>query len=133
MTEYRVTARRIDSHGSLAAAKRAEVVLDTDLAGRQDAMNPVELLLSALAACMLKGIERVTPMLTFQIDGAAVSLEALRQDAPPKLTLIRYEIVVDSDESDQRLDLLHRNILKYGTISNTLGGAVPLEGTLRRR
>lgn len=133
MTEYRVTARRTDSHGSLAKAKQAEVVLDTDLAGRQDAMNPVELLLSALAACMLKGIERVTPMLKFRIDGAEVSLEAVRQDAPPKLTLIRYEIVVDSDESDQRLDLLHRNILKYGTISNTLGGAVPLEGTLRRR
>ena len=133
MTEYRVTARRIDSHGSLATAKQAEVVLDTDLAGRVDAMNPVELLLSALAACMLKGIERVTPMLKFRIDGAEVSLEAVRQDAPPKLTLIRYEIVLDTDESDQRLDLLHRNILKYGTISNTLGGAVPLEGTLRRR
>lgn len=133
MNEYRVTARRIDSHGSLAKAKQAEVVLDTDLAGRQDAMNPVELLLSALAACMLKGIERVTPMLKFRIDGAEVSLEAVRQDAPPKLTLIRYEIVLDSDESDQRLDLLHRNILKYGTISNTLGSTVPLEGTLRRR
>jgi uncharacterized OsmC-like protein len=133
VTEYRVAARRIDSHSSLAKAKQAEVALDTDLAGRQDAMNPVELLLSALAACMLKGIERVTPVLKFRIDGAEVSLEAVRQDAPPKLTLIRYEIVVDSDESDQRLDLLHRNILKYGTISNTLGGAVPLEGTLRRR
>lgn len=133
MTDYRVTARRIDSHGSLASAKQAEVVLDTDLAGRQDAMNPVELLLSALAACMLKGIERVTPMLKFRLTGAEVALEAVRQDAPPKLTLIRYEIVVDSDESDQRLDLLHRNILKYGTISNTLAGAVPLEGRLRRR
>ena len=133
MTEYRVTARRVDAHGSLATAKQAEVVLDTDLAGRPDAMNPVELLLSALAACMLKGIERVTPMLNFEIAGAEVSLEAVRQDAPPKLTRIRYEIVVDSDENDQRLDLLHRNILKYGTISNTLTAAVPLDGHLRRR
>ena len=130
--EYRVQAHRIDAHGSLAAAKEAEVTLDTDLAGRRDAMNPVELLLAALAACMLKGIERMTPMLHFQIDGAEVALEAVRQDAPPKLTLIRYEIAVDSAETDQRLDLLHRNILKYGTISNTLSGAVPLEGTLRR-
>ena len=64
--------------------------------------------------------------------GVRPRLEALRQDAPPKLTLIRYEIVVDSAETDQRLDLLHRNVLKYGTISNTLSGAVPLEGTLRR-
>ena len=74
--EYRVHARRIDAHGSLAIAKEAEVTLDTDLAGRRDAMNPVELLLSALAACMLKGIARVTPMLHFQIDGAEVRLEA---------------------------------------------------------
>ena len=132
MTEYRVSARRIDSHGSLAVAKEAEVVLDTDLAGRRDAMNPVELLLAALAACMLKGIERVTPMLHFQIDGAEVALEAVRQDSPPKLTLIRYEIIVDSAETDQRLDLLHRNILKYGTISNTMSAAVPLDGVLRR-
>ena len=114
-------------------AKEAEVTLDTDLAGRRDAMNPVELLLAALAACMLKGIERVTPMLNFQINGAEIALEAIRQDAPPKLTLIRYEITVDSAETDQRLDLLHRNILKYGTISNTLSGAVPMDGTLTRK
>jgi uncharacterized OsmC-like protein len=130
--EYRVTARRIDSHGSLARAKEAEVVLDTDMAGRRDAFNPVELLLAALSACMLKGIERVTPILGFRIRGAEVRLEAVRQDSPPRLTRIGYEIIVDSDESDQRLDLLHRNVLKYGTISNTLAGAVPLEGTLRR-
>lgn len=133
MIEYRVSARWVDDHGSLATAKQAEIVLDTDLAGRQDAMNPVELLLSALAACILKGIERVAPMLKLKIAGAEVSLEAVRQDAPPKLTSIHYEIVVDSEESDQRLDLLHRNILKYGTISNTLTGAVPLDGHLRRR
>jgi len=130
--EYRIRARRIDGHGSLATAKEADVVLDTDPAGRRDAMNPVELLLAALAACMLKGIERMIPMLTFQIDGAEVRLETIRQDAPPKLTLIRYEIIVDSPETVQRLDLLHRNVLKYGTISNTLGAAVPIEGILRR-
>lgn len=133
MTAYRLSARRIDGHGSLALAKEAEVVLDTDLAGRRDARNPVELLLAALAACMLKGIARVTPLLHFQIAGAEVELEAIRQDAPPRLTLIRYRITVDSPETDQRLDLLHRNILKYGTISNTLAAAVPLEGTLTRK
>lgn len=131
--DYRVTARRIDAHGSMAMAKEAEVMLDTDPAGRRDAMNPVELLLSALAACMLKGIERVTPMLQFQIDGAEIRLEAVRQDAPPKLVVIRYQIVVDSAETDQRLVLLHRNVLKYGTISNTLSGSVPLEGTISRK
>ena len=133
MQQYRIDARRIDGHGSLATAKAAEVTLDTDPAGRQDALNPVELLLSALAACMIKGIERMIPMLHVQIDGVTVRLEADRQDAPPKLTAIRYAIEVDSPETDQRLDLLHRNVLKYGTISNTLGAAVPMMGTLSRK
>jgi uncharacterized OsmC-like protein len=130
--KYTVNAWRMDETGSRATAHGADVALGTDLAGRPDAMNPVELLLSALAACMIKGVERVTPMLAFQFDAVEVRLEAVRQDAPPKLTAISYEIIVATTEPDTRLDLLLRNILKYGTISNTLAGAVPLTGTIRR-
>lgn len=130
--EYRVTARRVDSHGSLARAKSAEVVLGTDMAGREDAFNPVELLLAALAACMIKGAERAAPLLGFSFETLEVRLVAERQDAPPKLLGIRYEMVMGSDESDARLDLMHRNILKYGTISNTLAPALALTGVLRR-
>jgi uncharacterized OsmC-like protein len=81
---------------------------------------------------MIKGVERVAPMLAFQFTTVEVRLEADRQDSPPKLVAIRYEIVMGSDEPDPRLDLMHRNILKYGKISNILAGAVPLEGSLRR-
>ena len=130
--QYDITARRLDATGSLAASHGAEVRLATDMEGRKDALNPVELLLSALAACMIKGAERVAPTLQFQLDGMEVALEADRQDAPPKLTAIRYRITVATPESDARIELLHRNILKYGTISNTLGAAVPMTGTIRR-
>ncbi len=130
--EYRVTARRVDAHGSLARAKAAEVVLDTDLAGRSDAMNPVELLLAALAACMLKGIGRVTPMLDFRIDGAEVTLEAVRQDAPPKLVLIRYEIVVDSPESDRTSGPSAPQRVEIRDDFQHAGCAVPMEGRLVR-
>jgi uncharacterized OsmC-like protein len=129
---YEIAARRLDGTGSLALAHGAEVRLATDMDGRKDAMNPVELLLSALAACMIKGAERVLPTLKFQLDGMKLALEADRQDSPPKLTAIWYEIVVATPEPDARIDLLHRNILKYGTISNTLAAAVPLTGTIRR-
>lgn len=130
--QYEVSARRLDATGSLATSHGAEVRLATDIAGRKDALNPVELLLSALAACMIKGAERVLPTLKFQLDGMTVALEADRQDARPKLTAIRYKITVTTTENDARLDLLHRNILKYGTISNTLTAAVPLTGTIHR-
>lgn len=133
MLEYRVTARRIDSHGSEAEAKAARLVLDTDMAGRDDAFNPAEMLLASLAACLLKGAERVTPMLKFDLRGIEVSLHGIRQDSPPKMVRIDYEIVVDTDENDQKLDLLHRNLRKYGTISNTLAEATELVGTIRRK
>jgi uncharacterized OsmC-like protein len=130
--EYKVVAYRKDASGSLARAKQAELLLGTDLAGREDAFNPVELLLAALAACMIKGVERVKPLLAFEVEGVEVRLQAIRQEAPPKLLRIDYEILVDSPETTARLDLLHRNVLKYGTISNTLAGALELVGSLRR-
>ena len=130
---YDVTARRVDAHGSLAHTKQAEIVLDTDAAGRPDAFNPAELFLAAIAACMIKGIERVTPMLKFELRGVEVRLHGERQDTPPKMVSVSYELIVDTDETHQRLELLHTNVRKYGTISNTVAEATKLEGTIRRK
>ena len=132
MLEYQVEAHRTDAHGSVATTKEAQIVLDTDLAGRLDAFNPAELLLASVAACMIKGIERVTPMLQFDLRGVRVKLHGVRVDSPPKMVSIHYELIVDTDETDQRLDLLHRNVRKYGTISNTVAEALILEGTISR-
>ena len=79
---FRVESRRIDAHASVSRCKNAEIALDTDLAGNPDAFNPVELLLAALSACMIKGIERVTPILHFSLRGVAVKLDGVRQDVP---------------------------------------------------
>ncbi|EYD73836.1 hypothetical protein Rumeso_04609 [Rubellimicrobium mesophilum DSM 19309] len=133
MLEYRVAARRIDAHGSVATTKQAEVVLDTDVAGRVDAFNPAELFLASIAACMIKGVERVTPMLHFQLRGVEVTLHGVRQDSPPKMISVTYELVVDTDEDDRRLELLHTNVRKYGTISNTVAEVTHLEGVIRRK
>jgi uncharacterized OsmC-like protein len=133
MLDYSVTARRIDSHGAEAQTKSAKIKLDTDLAGRPDAFNPAELLLAAVAACMIKGIERVMPMLNFTLQGVEVKLHGLRQDSPPKMVKITYELIIDTDEPDHRLDLLHKNVRKYGTISNTIAEATALDGMIRRK
>ncbi|MFS8043114.1 hypothetical protein [Xanthobacter sp. AM33] len=82
---------------------------------------------------MIKGIERVTPMLNFELRGVDVALHAVRQDAPPKIVSVDYELIIDTDETEQRLALLHTNVRKYGTISNTVAQATPLEGTIRRK
>ena len=129
---FEVTARRLDAHGSQADCKDAQITLDTDRAGRRDALNPAELLMAALSACMIKSIERVTPLLKFELRGVEVRVNGVRQDVPPSMESIRYEIVVDTDESDQRLNLLHDNIKKYGTVFNTVSPGTDLAGTMRR-
>ncbi len=133
MLEYSVEARRIDDHGSLATTKHAKITLDTDVKGREDAFNPAELFLAAVAACMIKGIERVTPMLKFDLRDVEIRLHGVRQDSPPKMVSIDYEIIVDTDEDDRRLELLHTNVRKFGTISNTVAEATKLEGAIRRK
>jgi len=132
MLEYHVSAHRLDAHGSLVTAKDASLIADTDLAGRRDALNPAELLLAALAACILKGAERVLPVLDFRLRSIDVRLHGVRQDSPPRLVSVDYVITVDTDEPDHRLELLHTNIRKYGTISNTLATSVALTGKLIR-
>ena len=132
MLEYRVSARRLDAHGSEATTKDARLTLDTDMRGRADAFNPAELFLASIAACMIKGIERVAPRIHFQFEEVEATLHGIRQDAPPMIVEVNYEIIVKTTEDDRRLELLHNNVRKYGTISNTVAKATKLEGTIRR-
>lgn len=82
---------------------------------------------------MIKSIERVAPLLKFDLRGVEVIVDGVRQDVPPKMESVRYEIIVDTDESDHRLNLLHDNVKKYGTVFNTVAPGTDLHGVLRRR
>jgi hypothetical protein len=50
---------------------------------------------------LVKGIERVVPLLKFQLRGVEVRLDGVRQDVPPRMESIRYQIIVDTDEEDR--------------------------------
>lgn len=130
---FDVRSVRIDSSISVSYCKDAKIDLDTNLAGNREAFNPAELLLAALSACMIKGIERVVPILKFELRGVEVKVHGVRQDIPPKMESISYEIIVDSDESDHRLELLHDNVKRFGTVFNTVAPGTDLQGVLIRK
>ena len=130
---FDVVSLRVSAHASEARCKQAVIALDTDLAGNPLAFNPAELLLAALSACMIKSIERVTPILKFELRGVEVRIHGVRRDVPPRLESIRYEIIVDTDEPDRRLDLLHENVRKFGTVFNPVAPGTELSGVLRRK
>jgi hypothetical protein len=45
---------------------------------------------------------------------------------------IDYEILVGTDEPDRRLELLHDNVRKYGTVFNTVAPRTDIRGVLVR-
>ena len=95
--------------------------------------NPAELFLASIAACKIKGIERVSPVLNFDLRGASISLHGERQDSPPAMISVTHVLTIDADESDQRLKLLHKTVRKYGTISNRVAEVVNLTGEIRKK
>ena len=130
---FDVVSVRLSAQASQAHCKQATIALDTNMAGNPQAFNPAELLLAALSACMIKGIERAIPILKFELRGVEVHVHGVRQDVPPRLESISYEITVDTEEPDRRLALLHENVKKYGTVFNTVSPGSELSGVLRRK
>lgn len=60
----------------------------------------------------------MAPMLKFAFRSVEIRVHGVRQDVPPRMERIDYEIVVDTDEPDRRLEQLHDNVKKCGTVFN---------------
>lgn len=130
MMTFQLTANRIDASGSLVHAKQAEFVIDTGMSGRPDALNPVELLLAALSACMIKGIERVARTLGIDYNAVNVVLTANRPVDEARIEDISYAIRIGTQADQAKLDLLHKNLMKFGTIYNTVKSGTKLSGSI---
>ncbi|GAB3603798.1 OsmC family protein [Microbacterium aureliae] len=92
--------------------------------------GPADLLGSAFAACMLKNLARAGAMLGFSFDEATVEVVLHRQDAPPRFTRITYAMRIATDEPDRRVELVHANLRKFGTVFNTLAAVCEVEGSV---
>lgn len=131
MMTFEVQANRLNSAGSKVVSKQVELVIDTSLSGRPDAMNPVELLLASLSACIIKGIERVAGTLGIEYDSVNVSLTAHRPEDEARIEDISYLITVGTSADQAKLELLHKNLMKFGTIYNTVKSGTRLSGEIK--
>jgi uncharacterized OsmC-like protein len=100
-------------------------------AGRLDALpGPAEVLCAALCACVLKNVERFSQLLPFRYESASIEVVAEREEPPPRIVRMRYRLRVVTDEPPHRVELLHKNVRKFGTITNTLAAACELSGEI---
>ncbi len=92
------------------------------------APGPAHLLAAAFAACLLKNLARAARLLQFRYRAAEVEVTARRQDSPPKFVEVTYVLRVVTDEPQRRVDLVHLNLRKYGTVYNTLAATCDVHG-----
>lgn len=132
MLEYEIQA--VVWTGGNAEAKANQSVVKFDAtSGRDEVLpNPAELLLTSLAACMLKNVQRYSEILKIPYRSAKVTIHGIRSDNPPLMEKISYKLVIDTDANERQLNTWHKNILKYGTITNTLNRACRLDGEVEK-
>ncbi len=130
MSSYEVTGT--SQPGGQATLSVFGSPLSVDASSRRDLVQPgpAELLCAALAACLLKNVERFSTLLPFRYDAARVHVSAVRQDSPPRFTHFTYRLEIVTDEPERRVELFHKNIRKFGTVSGTLGLAAEVVGEL---
>lgn len=132
MLTFSLSAIHKSSGPTLVFAKSASLAIDTSLTGSQTELNPVELLMASQAACFLKGIERIAPTLNFSFSKVNVFLEAQRPETEARISDLAYRIEIETEETDARLELLHKNLKRQGTIYNTISASANLHGEIIR-
>ena len=129
-TQYKVTARAGTGDPAVVDTGTTTLSVDSTWGGKPPLPGPAELLASAFAACLLKNLARTQDLMAFEYDGAEVEVIARRQDSPPKFVEVAYTLRVTTAEPQRRVDLVHRNLRRYGTVYNTLAAVCDVHGDL---
>lgn len=129
-SRYRAVARVNQPGVASGLVKGSHVDFDVSRERGDELPGPAELLALSLGACILKNVERFSHLLSFAYEGAEVTVEAERQDDPPRFTRITYELRVRTDEVPHRVELLHKNVRRYGTVYNTLAASCEIDGSI---
>lgn len=127
---YSAVGFRAPGGVSRIETQRSTIVFDGGAEMAADTPGPAHLLAAALAACLLKNVERFHHMLPFAYTAASVNVELERRDSPPAIVRAHYALEVQTEEPAERCALLHKNIRKFGTITNTLAAACELTGAM---
>ncbi|MCD6286425.1 MAG: metalloregulator ArsR/SmtB family transcription factor [Anaerolineae bacterium] len=130
---YRVTVEQKSEQRARAEARGHNLMLNIKKGDGSAGFNAAETLLAALGACILTNVTAIAEKMHLKIDGARVDFDATRHDEPPALDHIAYHLVIDSSESEEKLQRLHELAIGWGTVTNTLIDGLAPEGVLVRQ
>jgi len=122
MPNYSVTITKIAGEvGHAQAPEKSEgITLDISRDFNPDLLNPAELLLVAFGGCLLKNISKLAPKMRLVISDVRVQVTGVRQEDPPHMESISYQLVLSTEESEEKIERLVNYLHEYGTVYNTL-------------
>lgn len=130
MLEYKISATVRQGGSAKATANQSQISFDAT-SGRDEVLpNPAELLLASFSACVLKNVQRYSETLHIPYRKAQITVHGVRNDHPPFMKKINYRLEIDTEADERKIANWHKNILKFGTITNTLMRACEVKGEM---
>ena len=129
---YSVKATSVGNQNASIQIKQSTIDFGITAESSDSLPNPAELFLGSLSACILKNVERFSNLMQFDYSNAEIIIGAIRQEKPPKMDEIHYVLKIYSQDANLNLDLLQKNIEKFGTIYNTVKATCDITGTIEK-
>ncbi|MGQ4915862.1 MAG: OsmC family protein [Candidatus Asgardarchaeia archaeon] len=107
------------------------LTIDTNTDGKNQGPNPTEVLLAAVGGCMIVNYGRLSRKMGLKIDSIKINLYAKRPKMLPKVSEIRYDVQIKSNEDIKKLEHLRKLAEKNGTVFNTIRNGTKIFGTLK--
>lgn len=127
---YHIKASSISNQDAVVHIKQSNIDFGTTSKTAETLPNPAELFLGSFASCILKNVERFSTMMKFTYSKATIEVNAIRLENPPRMENIIYNLTIHSNDKKLNLDLLKKNIEKFGTIYNTVKLSCSISGTI---
>ncbi|MGJ8736117.1 OsmC family protein [Zobellia laminariae] len=130
--EYSIASRSSSKASALIDIKQSEISFGITPETADSLPNPAELFLGSFSSCILKNVERFSILMNFEYTTAEILVKATRLEKPPRMDNINYVLKVYSQDESLNIDLLKKNIEKFGTIYNTVKLSCSIKGEVQK-
>ncbi|AUC75848.1 OsmC family protein [Olleya sp. Bg11-27] len=129
---YSIKATATSKNNASIRIKDTAINFGTTKDSAETLANPAELFLSSFSACILKNVERFSDLMHFEYNTTEITVSAIRLEKPPRMDHINYELKVYSQDQTLNINLLKKNIEKFGTIYNTVSQCCTIVGDVKK-
>tara|TARA_R110002051_G_scaffold183009_4_gene252520 strand:- start:2882 stop:3286 length:405 start_codon:yes stop_codon:yes gene_type:complete len=130
--EYKIKAHSFSKTNAHVEIKQSSIEFGITPETDDSLPNPAELFLGSFSSCILKNVERFSILMHFEYTSTEISVKATRLEKPPRMDEINYVLKVHSKDKNLNIDLLKKNIEKFGTIYNTIKLSCAINGSIEK-